>query len=902
MAWAVYRRLRRFLNRGAWDSERRRELESYLDMETQRNLSRGVPLVEAHFAAQRKLGNTTHVREEIREMNSLGIFETLWQDLRYGLRLLRLNPGFAAAAILSLALGIGANTAIFQLLDAVRIRTLPVNNPQELRQIKIDKPNGRSGSFTTRYPAITNAIWEGIRDNQQGFSGTFAWAPWPFNVADAGEVRSVEGIWVSGEFFNVLGVQPLMGRLFSSADDTRGCAASGAVVSYAFWQREFAGRADVTGQQIHVNHHAFEIIGVTPPAFYGVEVGKTYQIALPICAEPVVMGEGTGLGRHDYWWLTAVGRSKPGWSDDRAAAQLRAVSPQIFDGAAPTDFNPKELAHFRGYKLGVFPGATGNSELRATYENPLVLLLALSGLVLLIACGNLTNLMLARASTRAREMAVRLAIGASRGRLVRQLLAESLLLSAIGAGAGVLLARWMGSVLIAFLSTRDNPLFVNLGTDWRMVAFTAGLAILTCVLIGLTPALRATRIAPGSTLKSAGRGMTAGRERFGLRKALVISQVALSLVLVVGALLFTRSLSKIMSENAGFVPDGVLIADADYARAKIPKAERMRFQLDLIDRVRSIPGVTGAASTSIVPITDSSWNQNVLYSPLATDSPGQSYVNEVSDEYFETMGVRMIAGRSFNARDLSGGPYVAVVNQAFARKFFAGKNPLGQRFSLQKLSVKDDVSLEIVGLVADTKYDNMHSELAPITYLSIRQDNKPEPDLTMVVRASVPLDTVSRAISEKLADVNPDLRFSVLKTVIRDSLLSDRLMAMLSGFFGALAALLASIGLYGVISYMVMRRKGEFGIRLALGAQRGDIVSIVMREAGILVAIGIAVGAGLAIAGSGVAKTLLYGLAPHDPVTLGLAVGMIAVIAVVASCVPALRASRMDPAATLREE
>lgn len=908
MALEIYRRMRRFLKRDAWDAERRKEIDSYLEIETEKNIARGLDQREARFAAQRKLGNAALLREEIRQMNSLGILETTWQDVRYGLRQLRLNPGFAIAAILSLALGIGANTAIFQLLDAVRLRTLPVSHPEELLQVKIDQPHGRTGSFITRYPAMTNPQWELIRANQQAFSGMLAWAPWPFNIADSGQVQNAQGIWVSGDFFNVLGVPPVVGRVFSSADDTPGCSNAGAVISYSFWQQHFGGDPNVIGKEIHVSHRAFPIIGVTPASFYGVEVGHTYQLALPLCAEPLVVppsnGRGSFLTSRDTWWLTLVGRLKPGWTAERASAQLRTISPQVFRETVPQDFegSPKDIEHYLGYKLGAFPGATGNSDLRQNYQDPLTLLLALAGLVLLIACGNLTNLLLARASARQKEMAVRLAIGASRARLVRQLLAESLLLSLIGAALGILLAEWLSAFLVAFLSTQTRPLFVNLPLDWRMLAFTAGLAIATCVLFGLAPAFRATSASPGSTLKSTARGNTAGRERFSLRRALVLAQVALSLVLVTGAILFARSLGRVMTVNAGFTQDKIVVADVDYTRANIAPPQRLAFQVDLLQRVRSIPGVVAAATNSIVPITGSSWNQNVLYDPLSTDSPGETNINEVSADYFRTMAIALIAGRDFNEHDVVGAPMVAIVNQKFASKFFWGKNPIGNRFSLQKMSVKDNVSLEIVGLVADTKYDDMHTEPPRLVFLAMTQDPKQDSDTSIMVRSSIPLDEITPAITGQLRGFNPDIEFSVLRTMVRNSLLGDRLMAMLSGFFGALAALLATVGVYGVISYMVARRGGEFGIRMALGASPGAIMRIVLREAVWLVGIGIVVGAVLALTGARQAKAMLYGITPYDPVTLALSVAVLAAVAFIASYIPALRASHLDPVTALREE
>src|SRR5208282_2617440 len=574
----AFRRLRRFLHREGWETERAREIEAHIEIETEENIARGMSPREARDAAHRKFGNVTIVREEIYRMNSLGILETLWQDLRYAARLLRLNPGFAAAAILSLALGIGANTALFQLLNAVRLRTLPVKNPQELVRVNIDHRNGATGSFMSRYPDLTFPMWEQIRDHQQAFSGIFAWGPVRLNLARGGEVRNAEGLWVNGEFFNVLGVEPLMGRLFTSADDQRGCGtSSGAVISYSFWQREFGGEAGVLGRTVSLEGQPFSVIGVTPAAFFGVEVGHNYDVAVPLCTEPILRGEDSILDRRDGWWLTLGGRLKPDWNLGKASAQLGAISPGIFQATLPARFDSDDAKHYLGYQLGAFPGDTGVSELRKDYEHPLWLLLGLAGLVLLIACANLANLMLARASAREREMGVRLVVGATRARLVRQLLAESLLLTAIGAVAGAVLAQFLSRYLVAFLSTPDNPLFVDLATDWRVLGFTAGLAVLTCLLFGLTPALRATQIAPGEALKSGARGMTAGRERFGVRRVLVSTQVALTLVLLVGALLFSRSLRNLVTMDPGFRQEGILVADVDFTALKTPRDRRVEY-------------------------------------------------------------------------------------------------------------------------------------------------------------------------------------------------------------------------------------------------------------------------------------------------------------------------------------
>ncbi len=497
-------RIRRFLRRESWDAERAREIESYLEIEAAENMARGMTAADAWFAARKKFGNTTIVREEIYHMNSLGILETLWSDLRYAARLLRLNPGFAAAAILSLALGIGANTAIFQLLDAVRLRTLPVKNPEELVQVKLDQPHGRTGSFVTSYPSLTYAMWQEIRAQQEVFSAAAAWAPERLNLAQGGEVRNTDALWVSGDFFATLGVQPMMGRMLNGSDDRPGCGASTAVISYSFWQHEYGGKADAIGKQVSLDGYPFQIVGVTPPSFFGTIVGRTFGVAIPLCSEPLLHGEDAWTPHKDTWWLVMNGRLKPGITAEKAAAQLRAISPQIFAATLPTTYNPGDVTHYLGFKLGVFPGALGLSNLRDAYADPLWLLLGLAGLVLLIACGNLANLMLARASAREKEIAVRLAIGASRGRLIRQLLAESLLLAAIGTVTGALLAQWVSRSLVQFLSTDNRDIFVDLGMDWRVLGFAAGLAGLTCLLFGLAPALRGTNVPPGAVLKAVG--------------------------------------------------------------------------------------------------------------------------------------------------------------------------------------------------------------------------------------------------------------------------------------------------------------------------------------------------------------------------------------------------------------
>jgi putative ABC transport system permease protein len=882
------------------------ELHDFLEKSTAEKMRAGMTREEARRAARIEMGGVEAVKENVRSIGWETYIETLWSDLRFGARLLRFNKLFAAAAIFSLALGIGANTAIFQLLDAVRLRTLPVKKPQELVSVRIDERHGISGSTSGRYSELTYAMWEQIRTQQQGLSSIFAFSPTEFNISPSGEIHGVQALWVSGEFFETLGVQPALGRLLTPADDKLGCASSGVVISNSFWQHEYGGDRTVVGRTLSVNRHPFQIIGVTPAGFYGVEMGRYFDIAAPLCAEPIVDGtEDAMLPRRDGWWLAAMGRLKPGWTAERASAQLRTISPGLFEATLPPEFNPEQAKRFLAYRLGAFPAGTGVSDLRDDYESPLWLLLALAGLVLVIASANLANLLLARASAREKEMGMRMAVGASRWRLIRQLLAESLLLAAIGASLGALLARSLSQVLVASLSTQSNPLFVDLGTDWRVLGFTIALAVLTCVLFGLAPAIRATNVSPSLVLKETGRGTTDGRSRFGLRRILVVSQIALSLTLLVGALLFARSLGKLASVDAGFQRNGILVTDIDFTSLSLPAERRISFANELLDRVRAIPGVESAAIANTVPLSGNGEVHDILPGvsgpPLGDNST--SAFNRVSPGFFRTLRTPVIAGRDFDDHDVASAPLVAIVNETFARKFIKDGNPVGTLLRVRRMS-KISGPYQIVGLVKDTKYLDLREDPREILYTSLAQIDRPDADAQILIRSNAPLPVLISSVKSVANGANPnmDVSFVVFPQMIEEGLLRDRLMARLSGFFGMLAVLLAVIGLYGVISYMVARRRNEIGIRMSLGADRRSIVALVLRECVLLLSIGLACGVALALAASTAAASLLFGLQPHDPATLATATAILAVIALAASYIPALRASKLDPVVALRNE
>jgi putative ABC transport system permease protein len=883
------------------EQDLKEEVQAYLDLLIEMRIKEGLKPAEARRAALIEVGGVEQVKERVREVRMGQTLEAVWQDLRYGIRMLVKYPGFTCVAVLTLALGIGANTAIFQLIDAVRLRALPVKAPQELAEVRMANMKGARGGFA-RSPSVTNPIWEQIREQQQAFSGIFAWGTDSVNLAPGGEVRSARVLYVSGDFFNTLGVQPALGRAFKATDDQRGCGEPGLVISHEFWQREYGGDADVIGRKLTLADHSFEIIGVAPASFFGMEVGRSFDLALPICAVELVRGNNNFLSGI-MWWLTVTGRLKPGWSLEQANAEMQAISPGLFEAALPANYPPVSVKDYLGSELIAVPAGSGASQLREKYEQALWLLLAIAGLVLLIACANLANLLLARASAREREIAVRQALGASRARVVRQLLAESLLLAAAGAAVGAGLAQALNRLLVAFLSTSADPVFLDLSPDWHVLGFAAGLAVLTCLLFGLAPAIRATRMEPGAVMKSGGRGMTASRERFSLRRALVVAQVALSLVLVAGALLFSRSLGKLLTVDTGFRQDGVLMAEVIFRRLNLPNNRYPSFKDELLDRIRAIPGVDSAAIAHEIPLRDWGGANVWIDGADARQAQGTS-LSRVGPDYFKTLEIPLLAGRDFDARDRLDTPMVAIVNEAFARKFLNGASPVGQRFWVEATPGDPDTVYEIVGLVRDTKYEDLREEFVPIAYYAAAQNSGSGPGAPVLIRSRLPQAEVVAAVKGVLNEINPAITvsFQGFKPMIEATILRERLMATLSGFFGGLALLLACIGLYGILSYGVASRTNEIGIRMALGARSRDVLWLILREAFLMVIVGVAVGLPMTFAVTRLASTLLFGLTPTDPVSLLFAALLMLAVAMVASYLPSRRATRVDPMVALRCE
>jgi putative ABC transport system permease protein len=893
----------RFFRRRHWDETRARELESYLDEETADNVARGMTPEEARAAARRKLGNVTRVREEIYEMNSLSFVETLWQDLRYGVRLLRRNPTFAVVAIVTLALGTGANTAIFQLVNAVRLRALPVAHPEQLAEIRIVKaPHGRTGRFNGRWPMLSYPLYEKIRDGQQVFTNVVAWGSTTFDLSQGGEIRPADALWVSGNFFSGLGVEPTAGRLLSPADDVKGCASPGVVLGYPFWQREYGGDPAAIGRTILLDGHRLDIVGVAAPSFFGVDVGRAFDVAVPICARPIFISEGGGLERSDVWFLAALGRLEAGVTVPQAGAHLAGLSKGILAATVSPRYGAADAKDYLEMQLGALPAAGGISGLRRNYGDSLNMLLAVTALVLLIACANLANLMLARATAREREVAVRLAIGASRRRIVRQMLSESLLIAALGAAGGLLAAQWFSRFLVAFLSRGGGLFFVQLTPDWRVFAFTVGVAVAACLLFGLTPAIRATATSPGAAMKVGSRGTTEGGARFSVRRALVVLQVAVSLVLVVGALLFTRTLLNLSGMDPGFRQDGLLTAALDMRKAGIEPAAQAAFDERVIERLRAVPGVTAVARAFTTPVGGNFWNERITIDGVLQKE--MVNINSVGADYFRALDIPLVAGRGFEARDTPASPRVVIVSESFVKQYFPGRQAIGHSFTLGAGQGEPSPTFEIVGVAADTKYTDLREPFLPLVYEAATQDKEPGSGLRVVVRAQTALPGVAASVTRAVGEINPAIaiEYHTVRELVDQSLLRERLMATLSGFFGGLAVLIATIGLYGVMSYMVERRRVEIGVRMALGADRASVVMLVVREAGVLLAAGIAIGAVAAVFAARTAVAFLYGLTPRDPATLAMAAAALAIVSLGASWIPARRASRLAPTVALRED
>jgi predicted permease len=869
------------------------ELEFHRAMKERELEARGVDQREAHVAARRALGSMALVQDQSRDVWRPRWLQGIGHDFRLAGRCLRATPVVIGIALLSLALGIGANTAIFSLIDSLILRTLPVHEPNRLVLVTNTMPGVRAWG----YP-----VWDHLRQAQL-FDRSAAWSRSRFDLASGGETQFVDGLWASCSFFETLGVHALIGRTFTDVDDQPWGGPDGRVVviGYGFWQKHFGGATDIIGRSLALDGVTFTIVGVTPPEFFGMEVGRTFDVAAPL-------GANSGPRGPFVTWLTIVGRLKPDQTPDAATASLRALQPQIRDATLPGNASAAMRKTYLQASFALLPAATGSSSLRRQYEQPMIAIMVVVTLVMLIACANIANLLLARATARRREFSVRLALGASRWRLARQVLAESVVLAASGTALGVLIASWGTRALVREFSRQTDiqstTVFLDLSLNWHVLVFTIGAAVATVLLFGVAPAFRASRVAPMDTLK-AGRGVI-GDVGARWSSSLVVVQLTLSVVLVVAAGLFVRTFASLATLPLGFEPAHVLVVTVGAQRATVAQAQRVPIFERAVDAVKSLPGVNDAAASLMTPVSGLGLENQIVVLGATPPSEGERgvFVNHVSPGWFRTLGSSVLAGRDFTSGDGFGAPPVAIVNEAFAVKFLNGASPLGH--AITGLAVPGP-AVPIVGMARDAVYRSLRDPIPPTVYLPFAQSREAAifASMSLSIRSSEGSPTLLiRSVTDALNRVNPELTwtFRPLVDQIDASITQERITAWLAGFFGILALLLAGIGLYGIAAHNVSRRRSEIGIRIALGATPATVVRLVVSRVLLLIAIGAAAGISSSLWLSRFVGTLLYGLKPQDPASLLGAVAALIAVGFAAALLPAARAAQIEPAAVLRAE
>jgi predicted permease len=924
-----WRRLHYYRRRSEFDADLEEEMRFHLQMKIEENVAAGMSAAEASRAARRQFGNPTWLREESRKMWGFNSVETLLQDVRFGLRMMRKTPGFTLIAVLSLALGIGANTALFSLIDAVLLKTLPVKEPGRLvvfnwQAGRVFRTTGTRGTFVGGYPpgmrgssSFQSYIVDRLREEQSNdpnspLSDLFAFA-WlgNVNVMADGQAEMAGGQVVSGNYFAGLGVPPLLGRLMTDADD-EASAAPVAVLSHYYWQERFGADPAIIGKQVNVNQITFTIIGVTPPAFNGaLQVQQRPAITLPIAFQPVLERERFMIdkpGRPGPWWLNLMGRLKPGATAEQAQASLDGTfqslalerMPPPRKENEPAQIEPKDYPHLLG-----LPGSRGMWEMRSVYSSTLYLMLGVVGLVLLIACVNVANLLLARAALRASEITVRLAVGAGRWRLIRQLLTESMLLAALAGAVGVLFALWGKEALLKLNGQQGGFLPGNLDAslNWRVLGFTVGVSLLTGMLFGLAPAWRATRLDLTTSLKESYRS-SSGVARSRLSKALVIAQVVMSLLLLVGAGLFIRTLRNLQQVEVGFNQESLLIF-ALRPGANGYKAERLvQLYEQMFTRLEAIPGVRSATFGHVPLLAYDMYNSGLILPGETAQSATDHLTNLeiVRENYFATMEIPLLRGRGFSLHDDASAPRVAIVSETLARKFFPDDDPIGKRVGFDDKTVGQ---IEIIGIARDIKYSSQREEDTPLIYLPWLQETEALGEMHFALRAAGDPLLLANDVRQAVRQVDNSLPIMNLNTQAaqaHETLTQERLFANLLGFFGALALLLAAIGLYGVMAYSVAQRTHEIGIRMALGAQTGAVLRLVIWQGMKLVLIGVVIGTVAAVALKQIIASQLYGVQATDPLTFALVGVLLMIIALFACWIPARRATKVDPMVALRYE
>lgn len=890
--FAFLKRLADFFNKNRRELELAAEMDLHLQLHIEDNLRAGMTPQEARRQALLKLGGLEQTKQNYRDRRGLPLLETLLHDLRYGARMLRKTPGFTVIAVTILAFGIGSNTAVFSLIDALLLRSLAVPRPKELVHISFGPP-GKPGP-------LSGSMFDRLRERQSCLTDLFGWTNSPMVLTENGVSRPIQAAYATGSAFPTLQLKPRLGRLLEWQDDQPG-GANGfpAVISEAFWMENFRGNPGALGQSLIVNGLPATIVGVMPRSFNGITVDYAPQVVLPFAFDVALRGKTSDRFQPSSIWLHVMGRLKPGVSYTQAQANLATIASDILKEALPADY--QRIDYLRSGGLILSPGRTGNSPLGKAYGRPLWTLQALVAMLLIICCANLASLQLSRSLSRQHELVVRSALGASRLRLTRQLVIESMLLAAAGASAGIVLSQWMSSLLVRYIEQSDFPVFLDLRPNAAVFAWTIALAALTVILAGALPALSITRFDTEAMLRSGTqRSLSRRKNRLGAR--LLPLQVALSLLLVSMALLFAFSTGKLLRMDPGFRVKGVTFFEVDFERRAEKGEARLELYRKMLDALRHSPGVEAASLLAVRPLGEGGIDESAA--PVEGNAPENKHLfeNVVGPDYFATAGTRVLAGREFSDFDRSGANPVCIVNQAAANSFFPAQDALGKHIRPTEPRATHPIC-EIVGVVTDAKYLSLRQPAPPTIYYSYQQ--LPEFEwLGFITRSrdTAVAVTAFKGVLHGFAPDTPLMPAVTMQRQLEDSVGRERLLAAMSLFFGGLALLLTSIGLYGLESHRVTQRTPEIGLRMALGAQRRDILWAILREATLFFVAGVPIGLALTAAASRFVGNLLYEISPLDPRILAAAAVVMLGTGFLAAYLPARRAMSIDPMAALRYE
>ena len=908
MRWRIFR------TRRGRERELDQEIETHLRMAAADRMERGEMAGAAALEARREFGNVGLVKEVTRDMWAWASVERLRQDVSYAARVLRNSPGFASIAILSIALGVGANTAIFSVMDAVMLKSMPVRDPDQLLIVGDPAMVGARSQGSGRMDIFSYPFFQRFHDTNGVFSDVYGSgrgeqmdvALGDRTAAGSGPEGRPRGRMVTGNFFSVLGVRALIGRTFTAQETAVPGSAPVVVISYGYWERQFGRNPSIVGQKLTINRYPFTVIGITPREFFGDVVGAPTDIWIPITMEAQANPGHDYLKSIDVSWLTLMGRLKPGVSAGQASARVKVLVPQILKEQFQSIDSPEGLREMLKGKPVTSPGAKGLSRLRKEFSLPLMALMGIVGLVLLICCSNVANLQLARAVSRGREMGLRIAVGAGQGRLVRQLMTESLMVALAGGAVGLLFAQW-GSALLVQLVAQTGVTPLEIRPDARVLLFTALVSIASGLIFGLAPAWKTTRLDVVSSLKSGKSGQADGFTRmFG--KLLVVSQIVFSVVLMVLAGLFIRTLRNLEHVDVGYNRGGLLLVEIDSHAGGYADSEVNLLGRDLLDRLARIPGVQAVSlsENGLFSGTDSASDAQVEGFTGTNRADRLNSSDRVGPAYFQVVGTQVLQGRGIGTEDTAISPKVAVINEKMARFYFPKTNPIGRHIFMG--DGKDRVGLTIIGVVRDAKQSDLREQTPRRFYTPLAQHKGGDDPISVInfeLRTSLASANVESAVRRTIQAVNPNLPILSLKTaddLINSDLTEERMIAKLSGFFGALALVLAAIGLYGVMSYITARRTTEIGIRFALGAPRASVIGMVLKDTLLLAAIGLAIGIAASASVGKLFESALFGLHPFDPTTISSALCVIIVAAALAAYIPAWRASRVDPMVALRQE